>query len=104
LMAGETKLEPRLIDAFATLLADEGLDPAMVALMLTLPSEAYLAEIGESVDPLAIHAARDSARLQIAEALEGELWRVLRANDSREPYAATAQQIARRSLKNVCLA
>jgi aminopeptidase N len=104
LMLGQAVLEPRLIEAFAMLLADESLDPAMVALMLTLPSEAYLAEIAESVDPLAIHAARDRARRQIAEALEPALWRTYRANDSSEPYAATAQQIARRSLKNVCLA
>src|SRR5690606_5341208 len=52
----------------------------------------------------AIHAARDRARLQIAEALEPALWRAWRACDSREPYAATAGQIARRSLRNVCLA
>src|SRR5690606_13375901 len=37
-------------------------------------------------------------------ALEGELWRVYRANDNDEPYAASARQIAQRSLKNVCLA
>jgi aminopeptidase N len=96
-------LDRRVIDAFATLLSDETLDPAMVALMLTLPTEAYLAEISDEVDVWAIHQARDVARQQIAQALEGELWRVWNALASDEPYAATAAQIARRSLRNACL-
>ncbi|MFT3929960.1 MAG: aminopeptidase N [Spongiibacteraceae bacterium] len=97
-------LDQRLIDAYAALLVDAQLDPAMVALMLTLPSEAYLAEVRDVVDVAAIHAARQSARLQIARALREPLLQTYRRNCNAEPYAATAQQIAQRSLKNVCLA
>ncbi|WP_242406306.1 aminopeptidase N C-terminal domain-containing protein, partial [Pseudomonas aeruginosa] len=58
-------LDPRLIEAYRTLLADEALDQAMVAEMLSLPSEAYLTEISEVADVDAIHAAREFARQRI---------------------------------------
>ncbi|MDB6063100.1 MAG: pepN [Verrucomicrobiaceae bacterium] len=101
---GDLQLDARLLTAYADLLDDSTLDPAMVALMLTLPSEAYLAEIYDVVDVPAIHAAREAARLQIAQGLRERLWRAYRANQSNAPYAATAQQIAQRSLKNISLA
>ena len=102
---GETLLvDARLIAAYRDLLADEALDPAMVALMLTLPSEAYLAELAGEVDIEAIHATRLFARRFIATELQAELWRTYRANQITEPYQPSAAQIARRSLKNVCLA
>jgi aminopeptidase N len=97
-------VDMRLLDAFAALLADTSLDPAMVALMLTLPSEAYLAEMRDVVDVAAIHAARQVAREQIAHALREPLLQAYRRNCSTEPYAASASQIAQRSLKNICLA
>ena len=96
-------LDQRLIDACAGLLADRSLDPAMVALMLTLPSEAYLAEISDEVDVAAIHAARQEARCQLAKALRDDLWETYRANTDTGPYEASAAQIARRQLKNTAL-
>jgi aminopeptidase N len=98
------QLDPRLPQAFAALLADTTLDPAMVALMLSLPSEAYLAEIAAVADVAALHAARQAARMQIATALSDPLWQAYRDNQSSEPYAPSAAQIAQRSLKNICLA
>ena len=73
-------LDPRLIEAYRTLLADEALDQAMVAEMLSLPSEAYLTEISEVADVDAIHAAREFARQRIGEALFEPLWQRYQAN------------------------
>src|SRR5690606_16096085 len=98
------QMDSRLTMAYRDLLADPALDPAMVALMLTLPSEAYLAELAEEIDVEAIHTSRLFARRQIAEQLQSDLWRVYRANQTAEPYQPSASQIARRSLKNACLA
>ena len=105
----QATVDARLLDAFSALLAavskeNGALDPAMVALMLALPSEAYLAETSEVVDVAAIHAARQSARLQIARALREPLLQAYRRNCSNAPYVASAAQIAQRSLKNICLA
>src|SRR5690606_13673538 len=69
------QLEPRLITALGELLDDDSLDPAMVALMLTLPSEAYLAELATEIDVEAIHHVRWFARTQIATQLHDKLWR-----------------------------
>ena len=94
----------RLLEAFRSLLLDESLDPAMVALMLTLPSENYLAEIAEFVDVAALYEARESVRLCIAIELRDLLKKRYIALSTDEDYHASAEQIARRSLRNGCLA
>ncbi|WP_423357312.1 aminopeptidase N [Pseudomonas citronellolis] len=99
-------LDERLIAAFHTLLQDNALDQAMVAEMLSLPSEAYLTELSEVADVEAIHAAREFARKRIAEALREPLWRRYQANreaSRKTPYLAEAEHIARRSLQNIAL-
>ncbi|MDH4656699.1 MULTISPECIES: aminopeptidase N [unclassified Pseudomonas] len=99
-------LDPRLITAFRTLLEDESLDQAMVAEMLSLPSEAYLTEISEVADVDAIHAAREFARQSIGGALFQPLLARFQANRalSRETgYVAEAAHIARRTLQNIAL-
>ena len=99
-------LDERLIAAFHTLLQDNALDQAMVAEMLSLPSEAYLTELSEEADVEAIHAAREFARKRIAEALREPLWQRYQANreaSRKTPYLAEAEHIARRSLQNIAL-
>lgn len=97
------KVDPQLIGAYRSILTDRALDKAMVALMLKLPSEAYMAEITEVVDVHAIHAARSELRLAVARELEQELWEVYQTLSVDEPYQADARQIASRSLKNTAL-
>ena len=105
--AGEALvLDQRLIEALRAVLADDSLDQAMVAEMLSLPGEAYLAEISEEADVDAIHAAREFARRAIGEALYEPLlarYRANRAESRRVAYAAQADQIARRGLQNIAL-
>ncbi|UXY54538.1 aminopeptidase N [Pseudomonas tohonis] len=99
-------LDTRLLDAFRSLLEDESLDQAMVAEMLSLPSEAYLTEISEVADVDAIHAAREFARRSISDALFPQLLARYQANRalSREtPYVASAEHFARRTLQNIAL-
>ena len=99
-------LDQRLVTALGSVLANEALDQAMVAEMLSLPSEAYLTEISEVADVDAIHAARDFARQQLAEQLFDGVWARYQANRavSRETaYVAEAEHFARRSLQNIAL-
>ncbi|MBX8552704.1 aminopeptidase N [Pseudomonas cichorii] len=99
-------LDQRLVTALGTVLADEQLDQAMVAEMLSLPGEAYLTEISEVADVDAIHAAREFARQQIADSLFDALWSRYQANRSLSkttPYIAEAEHFARRSLQNIAL-
>lgn len=100
----ELNVDQCLLEAFRSLLKDESLDPAMVALMLTLPSENYLAEIAELVDVEALFEAREAVRRSIAVELRELLQQRYVSLDTGEVYQASAEQIARRSLRNSCLA
>ncbi|MBD9417455.1 aminopeptidase N [Pseudomonas sp. PDM16] len=99
-------LDQRLVTALRSVLENESLDQAMVAEMLSLPGEAYLTEISEVADVDAIHAAREFARMQLAEALFEPLWKRYQANrelSRSTPYVAESRHFARRSLQNIAL-
>ena len=99
-------LDQRLVEAYRTLLADDSLDQAMVAEMLSLPGEAYLTEISEVADVEAIHAAREFARKQLSDALFDLLWQRYQRNrevSRTSAYVAEAEHFARRSLQNIAL-
>ncbi|MGE8414985.1 MAG: aminopeptidase N [Pseudomonas sp.] len=99
-------MDPRLVTALGTVLADESLDQAMVAEMLSLPGEAYLTEISEVADVDAIHAAREFARRQLAEHLFDALLKRYQANREVSrvtAYVAESEHFARRALQNIAL-
>ncbi|MDU9390242.1 aminopeptidase N [Pseudomonas sp. zfem002] len=99
-------LDQRLVTALGSVLGNDALDQAMVAEMLSLPSEAYLTEISETADVDAIHAAREFARKQLAEQLFDGLWARYQANRTasrQTAYVAEAEHFARRGLQNIVL-
>ena len=99
----ELSFDQQLADVFKDLLADETLDQAMLARMLVLPSEQYMAELAEEIDVDAIHAARSYLESQLAAALHDELLTLYRDNQIDGPYSAHAEAMALRALKNVAL-
>ncbi|WP_373387955.1 aminopeptidase N [Pseudomonas alcaligenes] len=99
-------LDQRLVTALRSVLENDSLDQAMVAEMLSLPGEGYLTEISDVADVDAIHAAREFARQQLAEALFEPLWARYQANrelSRNTPYVAESAHFARRSLQNIAL-
>nr|WP_132540541.1 aminopeptidase N [Plasticicumulans lactativorans] len=92
-----------LIEAFGRVLADDGADPALVDQILTLPSEAYLAEQVAVIDPEAIFAAREFLRRSVAAALAGALAARYAALAPRGPYRLDGAASGRRALRNRCL-
>ena len=100
----EPARDDRFVAALGTILEDRGIDEAFAALAVTLPSEDYLAEQMETVDVVAIDAARQGLRREIAAALKGTLLEVYRDRAGGEPYSPDARQAGRRALKNVALA
>ncbi|MBF57667.1 aminopeptidase N [Halomonas sp. FeN2] len=99
----EKVMDSRVVDAFRALLSGPMSDKAVLAEMLTLPSEAYIAEQQPIVDVDAIHAAREFVRQSLAVALRDEFMAIYEANVTEEAYSPTPEQIAQRSLKNVAL-
>lgn len=99
----ELTVESALVQGFARVLANSELDPAMVALMLSLPTTAYLAEIVEEIDPQAISQARKHLKKIIAEQLQAELLTCYNSHKTSGDYAPTPKDMAKRSLKNAVL-
>ena len=82
-----------------------GADPALLAQVLTLPGEGYLAEQMDVVDVDGIHAARRFVQRTLAERLREPLrttYQTLR-DQERDGYRIDAAAMGRRALKNVCL-
>ncbi|RKQ97181.1 aminopeptidase N [Kushneria sinocarnis] len=97
------KLDERLIEVWHGLLNAPADDRSVLAEMLRLPTEAWIAEQQSVVDVDAIHAAREAAIGQLADRLYADFERVYHANQLDVPYAPTPEQVAARSLKNVAL-
>ena len=91
------------VDAFARVLADAPRDPAFGAEALALPSEIYIAEQLDEVDPDAIHVVRDGLRLRLAQSLRGELLATYLAQSPPGPYSPDARSAGMRALRNLCL-
>ena len=100
----EIPLDKRLVTAYRTLLTDPGPDRAMVAQMLTLPSEGYLGEDMDTIQVQAIHQVRLEVRQALAIALRDELVACGEANRVVEGYRPEPGQIAARALRNTALA
>jgi len=65
-------LPDSFVSALSDILRHGELDAAYKDLVLALPSEAYMAEQLDVVDPQRIHAVRESMRLQLATALQAD--------------------------------
>ena len=96
-------MDSQLIEAFKSLIEDQQLDPAMVQLMLQLPSEAQLHQRATEIQAQAIYQARHFARQAIAQALQEQLLAVYNRHNIQQTYAPVAEQIGRRALKNAAL-
>lgn len=96
------ELPIEVVDAFRAVLLDETLDPALAALILTLPKETELAELFDLIDPDAIRTVREFIRDELVLELNDELRTVYQAHVLPE-YRVEHADIARRALRNTCL-
>ena len=101
--AAEPVLDDAFVDAMRGVLRHAGLDPAFKALLLTLPSEGYVAEQMGQFDPQRIHAVRERFRRQLAERLRDDWALAFESHEVREGYAPTPAQSGRRALANLAL-
>jgi aminopeptidase N len=93
-----------LTRAWQAILADEALDPALAAELLTLPSETELAQQREQVDVERIHAARRQLTNQLGQALADELIATNERMHNAGAWSSDGPATARRRLKNASLA
>jgi aminopeptidase N len=100
---GEPSLGDAIIEALRGVLRHPTLDPAFKELVLTLPTEGYLAEQCDRVDPQRIHVVRETLRRQLAERLHADWEWAWETHQVREGYRADADQSGRRALANMAL-
>jgi len=92
------------IDAMRKVLRDASLDAAFKELMLTLPSESYIAEQLDVVDPQRIHTVRQALRSQIATALHADWQWAFETHHNNGAYTPDAFSSGRRALAGMALA
>ena len=97
------QMNQSFIVAIKTILENQALDKALAAQAIALPSESYLAEFVQPIDPLAIHQVRLFMRKSLAIALKDILLSVYATNVDKGPYQIDSESIGKRSLKNTCL-
>jgi aminopeptidase N len=91
-----------LTSSLGSLLENDAIDKAMLALMFTLPTDAYIAEFYDSADPGLIFNAKNSLRLHIARTLRSvllEIYQQCSSENDGTSYAARSS----RSLGNMAL-
>lgn len=98
----EFVLPEHVIDAFRAVLLSDSIDPALAALILTLPSENEMAEYFQTIDPDAIHIVADFIAHQLAVEMADEFLAVYQSIHI-DGYRVDHGDIAKRSLRNVCL-
>jgi len=79
-------------------------DKEMVSQLLTLPSEAYLSELASEIDVAGIHAVREFVADTLARTLAGKFAVLHGLHAAENVFRADAAGIARRALRNTCLA
>jgi len=90
-----------VVRAVSETLADPALDRAFVAEAVLLPSESFIGDQMATVDPDAIHAAREALRRTLGERLADQ-WRGA-YEGPREPWRYTPEGKGLRRLRNAAL-
>ena len=92
-----------LLNIYQGLLLNPHLDPAFKDLVFTLPSETYLHEQVQLVNPQEIHQARNRFRKSIADSLIDTWKNIYETHQTPGDYSANAQDAGKRALKNLAL-
>ena len=97
-------LDDAFIGAMRAVLRHPALDSAFKELVLTPPGEGYVAEQLAVVDPQRIHAARESLKAQLAQALHADWEWAFEAHQVHGGYSPDPVSSGKRSLANMALA
>jgi aminopeptidase N len=100
---GHVELDAHFVQALRGVLRHPELDAAFKELVLTLPSEAYVAEQLDVVDPQRIHTARESMKLQLAQVMHEDWVWAFESNQGDGAYSPDAVSAGRRALCNLAL-
>ena len=100
---GAEGLDDAYIAAMRSVLRHPMLDAAFKELVLTLPSETYIAEQLDVVDPQRIHAVRETMRAQLARELASDWQWAYEAHSYNGSYRPDTLSSGRRALAGLAL-
>jgi aminopeptidase N len=101
-IAGRPSDDGAVVEAVRQTLVDETLDPALVAEAVLLPSESFIGDHMDKVDPEAVFAARQALRARLGRELE-KAWRDAYAASTANRYEYSPAAKGARRLKAVAL-
>jgi len=96
-------LPAEFVNAMRSVLRSPQLDAAFKELVLTLPSETYIAEQQDVVDPQRIHAVREAMREQLAVSLQADWEWAWEQNEDTGGYNPDPVSSGRRALSGLAL-
>ncbi len=96
-------LNADLIEGLRTVLRNESLDSAFKEVVLTLPSESYLAEQLAELDPVKVHQVREKMREEMAIALFADWDWAYHSNHQTGSYSPDPLSCGRRALSGLAL-
>jgi len=100
---GADGLDDAYIAAMRSVLRHPTLDAAFKELVLTLPSETYIAEQLDEVNPQRIHAVREAMRAQLASELAADWQWAFDAHSNNGGYRPDTLSSGRRALAGLAL-
>jgi aminopeptidase N len=102
-LTGVPVLSEALVAALRNVLRHPQLDAAFKDLALTLPSENYIADQLDLVDPQRVHALRETMRLQLAITLQADWQWAWDAHKHNGAYSPNAKSGGRRALAGLAM-
>ncbi|XP_039855049.1 puromycin-sensitive aminopeptidase [Panicum virgatum] len=97
-------LNPKFVDGLRSILRNTSLDKEFIAKAITLPGQGEIMDMMAVADPDAVHAVRNFIKKELALQLKDDLLVAVASNRSSEAYTFNHDSMARRALKNTCLA
>jgi aminopeptidase N len=91
------------IQAFKKVLLNKTRDKALIAYMINPPSENYIAQFITPINVDAVHTAREFFKTTIVRELQSDFKNIYDENCIEAPYEYNTTEVAKRSLKNICL-
>lgn len=91
------------LNAFKSILHDKELDKALISDALLIPNESTIAQTMPVIAVDDIVKSRKRVMNQLADKLKDDWLEVYKECNDNQPYSLSAEQIAKRKLKGVCL-
>ncbi len=92
-----------LAEAMHIALDQPNLDRAYLATLLTLPSEGFIGEQIDALDPAILRLARNRVQQSLALSVGAPLLSAYQSCSTKVAYQASPSEVGRRALRNICL-